>query len=157
MVKNISLCVDYYALAEVWIASVKATHDFLSEEDIEFYYKKIPSAYMPRVEIYAIKNDSGEWIAFIGLSSDNVEMLFVHPNEMGKGYGSSLLEFAIKEKGIKKVDVNEQNHKALKFYQKHGFSIVGRDATDGEGMTYPILHLELRDKQVQQTRAIYNT
>ncbi len=143
MIEKIHLSHDFHALTGVWLESVRATHDFLSEEDIRFYHQRLRTEYMPYVEIHALKNSTGDWIAFIGLSADNIEMLFVHPDEMGKGYGTSLLEFAIKEKGILKVDVNEQNRNALKFYQKHGFSIVGRDATDGEGKAYPILHMKL--------------
>lgn len=138
----IELCHDYTALTTIWLAAVKATHDFLSETDLDFYHERIASDYMPNVELYAIKNNSGKWCAFVGLSNDNIEMLFVHPDEMGKGYGSMLLKFATEHKGIRKVDVNEQNFLALKFYQKHGFSIIGRDDTDAEGKAYPILHLE---------------
>lgn len=143
---QIHRCLDHEALADVWLASVKATHDFVTAEDIEFYYKKIISEYMPHIEVHAIKDGQGKWIAFIGLGPDNIEMLFVHPDEMGKGYGSTLLEFAIKEKGINRVDVNEQNRMALEFYRKHGFLTIGRDATDPEGKPYPVLHLRLAGK-----------
>lgn len=141
---KIELSRDYDVLTAIWFASVKATHDFLSDEDIEFYRKKIPVEYMPNVELYAVRNDKDELCAFIGLSEDMVEMLFVHPDDMGKGYGSMLLKFAVEDKGIRKVDVNEQNLRAYEFYRKHGFSVAGRDAVDGEGRPFPILHLELR-------------
>ncbi len=134
---------DYDVLTMVWLASVKVTHDFLSEEDTEFYHGKIPRDYMPHLELYAIKNENGNPCAFIGLSTEMIEMLFVHPDAIGKGYGRTLLQFAIKNKGLRKVDVNEQNQRALKFYQKHGFSLTGRDNTDSEGKPYPILHLAL--------------
>ncbi len=140
---EIERCCDYEALTDVWLASVKATHDFLSEEDIEFYHERIPALYMPNVDIFAIKSAAGKWCAFIGLSVDNIEMLFVHPDEMGKGYGSSLLKFAVGVKCIRKVDVNRDNFKAFEFYQKHGFQVIGASDTDGEGKPYPILHLEL--------------
>lgn len=143
MICRINQRESYEALTKVWLASVKATHDFLSEDDIEFYRQRLPRDYMPNVELYAIRNSSGQWGAFIGLSKEMVEMLFVHPSEMGKGLGSKLLEFAITTKGIRKVDVNEQNLRALAFYRKHGFSVIGRDALDSEGKPYPILHLEL--------------
>ena len=139
---DIERCHDYAALTKVWLASVRATHDFLAEKDIEFYIQRIPYDYMPAVELYAIRDDKGEWCAFIGIGDDMIEMLFSHPDEMGKGYGSRLLRFAVEHKGVSKVDVNEQNQRALGFYQKHGFRVTGRDAFDGEGMPYPILHLE---------------
>ncbi|MGY0625916.1 MAG: GNAT family N-acetyltransferase, partial [Paraglaciecola chathamensis] len=42
-----------------------------------------------------------------------------------------------------KVDVNEQNPKALGFYQRIGFKVVGRSELDGQGKPYPLLHLAL--------------
>ena len=56
----------------------------------------------------------------MGLSHDNIEMLFTHPSEQAKGYGKELIEYAIHQKGIRKVDVNEQNEKALRFYLNRG-------------------------------------
>ena len=138
----IERCYDYEALTAVWYASVRATHDFLTEVDMEYYRRRIPRDYMPHVELYAIRDERGRWASFIGISSDMIEMLFVRPDEMGRGHGLRLLKFAVEEKGLCKVDVNEQNKRALEFYQKHGFSVVGRDATDGEGKPYPILHME---------------
>lgn len=132
---------DYDAMTAVWLASVRATHHFLNEEDMDFYHRRIPSLYMPLVDLYVINGSDGECCAFMGLSQDMIEMLFVHPNHMGKGYGSMLLNFACKEKGICHVDVNEQNEPALNFYLHHGFKITGRDTTDSEGKPYPILHM----------------
>lgn len=140
---QIEPCHDYEAMTAVWLASVRATHRFLSKEDIEFYHQRIPTLYMPHVDLYAIRDAHGQCRAFIGLSPEMVEMLFVHPDDMGKGYGSRLLHFACKEKGIRRVDVNEQNGQALGFYLHHGFRVTGRDAKDGEGKPYPILHMML--------------
>lgn len=137
----IERCFDYDALTEVWLASVRATHDFLTADDMEFYHQRLPRYYMPNVDIYAVRDDRGELCAFIGLGTDTIEMLFVHPDAMGKGCGSCLIDFAVMEKGMRKVDVNEQNRRALDFYLRRGFTVVGRDAVDGEGKPYPILHL----------------
>lgn len=122
MYGKIERCFDYEALTAVWLESVRATHGFLSEEDIEFYHDRIPSSYMPCVELYAARDSRGAWCAFIGLSEDMVEMLFVRPDVMRMGYGTMLLGFATEEKGIRKVDVNEQNTGALAFYKRHGFT-----------------------------------
>ena len=63
------------------------------------------SKYFKAVSLYMIFDE--ETIAgFIGLYDHNIEMLFVDSNNMGKGLGSKLLDFA-KSLGADSVDVNE--------------------------------------------------
>lgn len=134
---------DYDEILQVWEASVRHTHYFLTEEHIQFYKPLVRKHYLPAVELYIIRNAEGKIAAFMGLSDEQIEMLFVTPSEQGKGYGKRLLEHAIQKKQMDKVDVNEQNEKALGFYLRMGFEIIGRDETDSMGKPYPILHLQL--------------
>ena len=132
---------EYPALVEIWERSVKATHTFLSIEDLNKIKKALIPYYFPNLNLYALM-DSKRMTGFIGLSSNLIEMLFIDDSCRGKGYGSALIDFALKQ-GATKVDVNEQNAPALNFYQVRGFRIIGRDETDEAGRTYPILHLSL--------------
>lgn len=132
---------NYATLAGIWERSVRATHDFLSEEVFDEIKSALIPDYFPHVELYAIV-DNGIVTGFIGLSSDTIEMLFIDNVCRHKGYGSALIDFA-KQKGITKVDVNEQNPSALNFYKAKGFRIIGRDETDDANRPYPILHLSL--------------
>ena len=132
---------DYETLAGIWERSVRATHDFLNETDLEEIKAALITDYFPNVDIYAAC-DNDNIVGFMGLGADMIEMLFIDSNMIGHGYGSLLIDYA-KSKGIAKVDVNEQNHAALGFYLSKGFRIVGRDATDDAGRPYPILHLAL--------------
>lgn len=125
----------------LWEASVRSSHHFLNETDIQYYKPLVRNQYFPAVSLYIIRNDEKKIAAFIGLSGELIEMLFVLPGEQGKGYGKCLLDFAVQEKQIEKVDVNEQNEQALQFYLKNGFDVQGRDATDYTGKPFPILHL----------------
>ena len=120
---------------------MKATHAFLSDEDLNKIKKALIPDYFPNVNLYAL-TDSERIAGFIGLSSNLIEMLFIDDSCRGKGYGSALIDFALKQ-GATKVDVNEQNTSALNFYQARGFKIIGRDETDKAGRPYPILHLSL--------------
>ena len=97
--------------------------------------------YLPNVDLYALL-DNRRITGFIGLSSDSIEMLFIHDDFIGKGYGTAFIEFALKQ-GAKKVDVNERNISALNFYLAKGFKVTGRDETDEAGRPYPILYLSL--------------
>lgn len=127
-------------LIKVWDKSVRSSHHFLSEEDLTFYRSRIMTTYFYAVELYVIRQP--HIVAFMGLSDDMVEMLFVFPSEKGKGYGSSLLDFALTKKHIRKIDVNEQNSEAYQFYLRKGYKVTGRDYTDADGKPYPIVHLE---------------
>ncbi len=132
---------DYEALADVWERSVRATHHFLTEEDIRHFRERIMDCYFPQVELWKYVA-GGSVRGFIGLS-DMIEMLFVDPFCFRSGIGSRLLAFAVEERGMARVDVNEQNPGALAFYRVHGFEPTGRSATDSEGNPFPIIHLSL--------------
>lgn len=89
----------------------------------------------------------GGFAAFAGIDGDMLEMLFVAPHARGKGLGRQLVEYLIRERGIRRVDVNEQNTQAVRFYARLEFRATGRDATDSSGRPYPILHLSLGQTQ----------
>lgn len=74
----------------------------------------------------------------------HLEMLFVDDEARGSGVGTALLREAIRQYGVRRVDVNEQNPQALGFYLQQGFTEFGRSELDGDGMPYPILHLTLK-------------
>lgn len=134
---------DYSELIQVWEASVRSTHFFLTEADIQFFKSSIEQQYFPAVTLYVIRNETNRIVAFMGLSDTLIEMLFVHPEEQGKGYGKRFIEFAVCKKHIRKVDVNEQNEKAHRFYLQRGFKVISRNETDGMGKPFPILHMKL--------------
>lgn len=131
---------DYPVLIDVWESAVKATHDFLSDEDFEFYKKHIP-IYFKYVSLFKYVNDKGEIKGFLGIEDDSIEMLFVDNVDRGTGIGKILLNYAVNKLNAVKVDVNEQNIQALNFYYHFGFKEMDRSEYDGEGKGYPILHL----------------
>lgn len=134
---------DYPKLLEIWEASVRATHDFLAEEDLLELKPLILEQYFDAVELNVAKSSESDILGFCGVSDGNIEMLFISPAARGKGIGSLLATHAIKTQRAAKVDVNEQNEQALGFYQHIGFSITGRSPLDGQGKPYPLLHMEL--------------
>lgn len=134
---------DRQRLIEIWEASVRATHDFLAEEDLQELKPLILEQYFDAVDLRCARSEDGEILGFCGVHDGNIEMLFISPDARGKGVGSLLADHAIKEQGATKVDVNEQNEQALGFYQHIGFSVTGYSPVDGQGKPYPLLHMAL--------------
>ncbi|PWD66650.1 GNAT family N-acetyltransferase [Pectobacterium parmentieri] len=133
---------DFPALAALWESSVRATHTFLGEEDIHFFRPRILNDYLPALNVWVIRANDREIKGFIGLSDDTIEMLFVAPHWSGSGVGSELVTFVLTHFPITKVDVNEQNERARKFYEKMGFIAKHRSAQDSYGKPFPIIHME---------------
>ncbi len=134
---------EYDEVIALWEASVRATHHFLQEEDIRYYKPLIRNHYLDAVQLYAARDTSGHIVGFMGISDDNIEMLFVHPSMRSKGIGKYLVTYAISELKIKRVDVNEQNEQAVGFYRKMGFETISRSELDNQSKPYPILHMKL--------------
>tara|TARA_R110002012_G_scaffold9587_11_gene44110 strand:- start:3753 stop:4193 length:441 start_codon:yes stop_codon:yes gene_type:complete len=134
---------SYSELIALWEASVRATHDFLAEEDLLMLKPLIFEQFLDAVELRVARSTSGEIVGFSGVSDDKLEMLFIAPNARGEGIGTALVDHALQAQAVSKVDVNEQNEQALRFYQRLGFQVVGRSPVDGLGKPYPLLHMAL--------------
>lgn len=133
---------DYPRLLDVWEGSVRATHLFLPEHYIVRLRKLLLEQYLDSVSLFCTRED--ELITgFAGVSNGKLQMLFIAADYRGQGLGRQLLRHAIDHFGIRELDVNEQNPKALGFYQKQGFKISGRTALDGLGQPYPMLRMTL--------------
>ena len=119
---------EHVDVVAVWEISVRETHEFLKEEDISFFKHLILNIYLNSVELRCVRSESGEIYGFSGVSEGNLEMLFVHPGQMGRGIGKALLIHAIELQQVTNVEVNEQNPKAMEFYGRNGFTIVSDSA-----------------------------
>ena len=134
---------DYPRVVEVWEASVRATHGFVSEADIQGFKPMLRDG-LPYVEHLLCQRDhTGQVVGFIGVVGNKVEMLFIHPDWRGRGIGGRLLSHAVSQFDATLVDVNEQNTQALGFYLRQGFEVIGRSDLDSTNKPYPLLHMRL--------------
>lgn len=134
---------DFDEIVALWEASVRATHNFLAEEDILFFKPLIRNEYLYQVNLYCVRNSNNRIMAFMGIGGQMIEMLFILPSARGTGLGAFLVAYAVGQLSVNRVDVNEQNNQAVGFYLHLGFKIISRDATDGSGKPFPILHLSM--------------
>lgn len=135
---------DYPELFAVWENSVKTTHDFLSPDDFEFFREIVRTGDVFRsVPILKSVKQNGRIVAFLGVSEENLEMLFIHDDFRGKGIGKFLIGYALNHLGVRKVEVNKDNVQAVGFYECFGFKTYKETATDGLGKPYPLLYMSI--------------
>lgn len=130
-------------LCRVWVKSVRATHLFLSDSEIEEIAKYIPSALKQIAHLVIATNNENEPVAFMGIEGEKLEMLFISPEERGKGLGKQLIGYGIKHYSVNELGVNEQNPQAKGFYEHMGFKVYKRTDIDEQGNPYPILYMKL--------------
>ncbi|MDR1313334.1 MAG: GNAT family N-acetyltransferase [Deltaproteobacteria bacterium] len=127
---------------EIWESSVKKTHAFLLDSDIVKIKPEVEQTLKYVKQLYGYCDCNGIFQGFIGTVEEKIEMLFIDVNSRGKGIGKFLLNFAVKNLGVKFVDVNEQNEQGVGFYKHLGFIEISRSEYDNEGRRFPLLHLE---------------
>lgn len=130
-------------LVKVWENSVKETHLFLSNTEIEKIKQYIPQALKKVQHLIVMENEKKIPIAFIGVENKRIEMLFVSCQERGKGIGKKLVQYVISKYKVNELCVNEQNPQARGFYEYMGFKVYNRSEIDEQGNHYPILYMRL--------------
>ncbi len=126
---------------EVWEASVRATHDFLSEADIQFFKPLVLGALFGLEHLVCVRDPDGILIGFAGVSHGKLEALFIDPAWHRRGLGRVLTRYAVTALAADRVDVNEQNQKAVAFYERLGYVVEGRSELDSTGKPFPLLHM----------------
>ncbi|WP_185974256.1 GNAT family N-acetyltransferase [Litoribacter populi] len=130
---------NFPEVIQLWEDSVRFSHDFLKEEDISLMKPLLINTFLQSLNLVGLYTD--RLIGFYGTRSSKLEMLYVLPDFIGKGYGKALLQHARDFEKIDAVEVNEQNISALEFYKHQGFRIVKKVEQDHWGLGYPLVHM----------------
>lgn len=134
---------DRDALLALWERSVRATHAFLTEHDIVTLRPLVAEELAGgSVAWWVLHAEGADPIGFLGYTSDTIEALFVDPSYHRTGAGRFLVAHAAQlATGPLRVEVNEQNDGAVRFYEAMGFTVESRSATDGAGRPFPLAHM----------------
>lgn len=80
-------------------------------------------------------------VGLVSVSSSLIENLYVLPDEQRKGYGTQLLQFAMRQcDGLPTLWVLSNNQGAIRLYEKHGFRATGNQKT----LRNDLFELEMR-------------
>ena len=102
-------------LLNVWESSVRATHKFLSNEEILEIKKYVPVAIKEVNHLIVEFAENNKSIAFMG----------------------------IEKYGVNDLAVNEDNPNAKGFYEHMSFIVYERHELDDQGKPYPVLYMKL--------------
>ena len=123
---------DVEAIAEVYLASFRATYDFpLAHTDVQVR-RWLADVVLPTEEVWIAAGPEGEVVAIMALTSDMVDQLYVAPGWTGNGIGGRLLALA-KTQRPSGLDLYTflTNTGARRFYERNGFVEISRG--DGSG------------------------
>lgn len=130
-------------LLKVWENSIRATHRFLSNEEILEIKKCVPEALSGISHLIIDTDENENPIAFMGIEDNKLEMLFITSECRGMGIGKKMLLHGIENYGVNDLAVNEDNPQAKGFYEHMGFKVYQRNELDDQGKPYPVLYMRL--------------
>ena len=125
---------DGEAIADVWLASWRATFDFPPAHPDDDVRRWLREELIPGHETWVATDPSaiGRVVALMALSDGGVEQLYVAPDWIGRGVGRRLIELAKQRRpdGLE-LYCFRVNAPARRFYERHGFRAVAFG--DGSG------------------------
>jgi GNAT superfamily N-acetyltransferase len=122
---------DAAAVADVYLASFKATYDFPLAHTDDEVRGWIAETVVPQGETW-VAEEGRRIVAMMTLDERGIDQLYVVPDRLGKGIGSALVEIAKRRRpaGLE-LYTFQVNRRARTFYKRHGFAIAATG--DGSG------------------------
>jgi putative acetyltransferase len=135
---------DMSALMELWVASWRATYaDIDFDARLKWFKARLAALEANGALTLCLHEDAPSALAGFVVIHPNtgwLDQLCVHPNCFGAGAARALIEAARQTapNGIR-LDVNVDNHRARRFYEREGFSLVGAGAVSCSGRATVVL------------------
>lgn len=127
----------------IWKYSTIKAHDFISEKYWENNYDVVKDVYIPASETF-IYEENGEIKGFISiLNNEFIGALFVDINTQGRGIGSKLIDYAIKNYKKLNLAVYKDNKKSVEFYLNRGFKIIKEQLNEDSGFKEYIMEIKI--------------
>ncbi|BBF41490.1 possible peptidase [Lachnospiraceae bacterium KM106-2] len=114
--------------AESWVESHKTfcTEEYLNQHTVEYQYRFLLEKQENGWSLYAkCVDDSIKGIIGINKNTGEIGLLYVLPQEWGKGYGKELFAFVLEQVGQPYLTVIDHNTRAIALYEKFGFRFSG--------------------------------
>ena len=121
---------DLFAVMQLWLETNVQAHSFIHPCYWSGHYDPVKKV-LPQAETYVYESEATRRIVgFIGLTDDYINGCFVKDSEQCKGIGKQLLDHAKSLKSTLTLRVYHKNTRAIRFYEREGFTVTG-ESTDG--------------------------
>jgi len=130
------------ALARLHRHTVRTSLPFVPElhtpeDDARFFGETL----FTRADIWLVEDVAGEIAGYVAFRPDFVEHLFIHPERQQRGLGLALLKKAMEGANELSLWTFQQNLRARRFYERHGFAVVMEtDGLDNEEKLPDVLY-----------------
>lgn len=128
---------DMDKVLDIWLHASIQARSFISAAFWRKQLGDMRNRYLPASTSYVLEVD-GAVCGFYSLHGDALAALFVAPGKHGAGLGSLLLADAQARRTTLELTVYSANHAARRFYERHGFVVLGEQQDEHTG------HLETR-------------
>lgn len=123
---------DLDAVVRLWLDANSQAHSFIPRSYWEEQREAVRAA-LPRAEVYVHQNQAGQIDGFIGLVGQWIEGIFVSQDARSQGVGRLLLDCAKERKAALRLHAYQKNPRALDFYRREGFEILGQGIDPATG------------------------
>ena len=141
------------ALINLWEDSTKSTYTFLKDKERKAMKKEVES-HLKQAQCIIVAINKEDFLGFIGIEKNHIEMLFVHPKFFNRGVGRALLceayERFLKQYEQIQATCNEQSTLSSAFYHHLGFKTTQRTQKNNSGRDFPTLHLTITKEEFKQ-------
>lgn len=127
------LIVDYSSshrdeLVRMWRASFERAVGVIDPHPIEEQLKYFEEQVLPENRILVVLDKNASTIiGFMASTPEKISQLYIHINHQQRGIGSLLVNLAKQNSvGRLRLYTFDANKKAQRFYERHGFKIIGR-------------------------------
>ncbi|HEY8126306.1 MAG TPA: GNAT family N-acetyltransferase [Methylocystis sp.] len=128
---------DWPLILDVWVASWRATYpeiDFEARRD--WLVRRVQKCEALGAVTFCLLDAQSTLAGFVMINPSDgwLDQICVAPNRFGAGVGASLLSAARNvSPRLIRLDVNADNARAIRFYERDGFLRVGRGANTLSG------------------------
>jgi ribosomal protein S18 acetylase RimI-like enzyme len=113
---------DAAGVADVYLASFKATYDFPLAHTDDQVRAWIRDAVVPAGGTWVALDTDGTVVGMMDVAAGDLSQLYVRPDRLGEGIGRRLLDIAMERSpdGLT-LYTFQVNERARRFYERHGF------------------------------------